>query len=70
MPKTNYDVMMENMTADQLATYIDRSEYELSCQKCVYYPKKCTVEMCHDGIKRWLLSESVSCYTDTKERND
>lgn len=66
MQKTNYEVIMENMTVDQLATYIDRSEYENSCKKCIYYPKKCEVSMCHDGIKQWLLLESVSCYTDTK----
>lgn len=61
MPKTNFDEVMENMTVDQLASYIDRTEYENSCKKCcVYYDKKCDPSMCVDGIKQWLLSEKVS----------
>lgn len=61
MSKTNFDEVMKNMTVDQLALYIDRTEYENSCKKCcVYYNKKCNVTMCVDGIKQWLLSEKES----------
>ena len=62
MSKTNFDDFMENMTVDQLASYIDKTEYDESCRKCcVYYDKKCDPStMCVDGIKQWLLSEKVS----------
>lgn len=60
MPKTNFDEMKENLTADQLAEYLDNSINVNGCLYCIYRYENCRITMCKEGIKAWLQKEKVS----------
>lgn len=60
MAKTNYDVMLENMTVDKMTDLIKDSTETNTCVNCAYWheEEKCPDFACSLGIKLWLLKEA------------
>lgn len=60
MAKTNYDVMLENMTVDKMADLIKDSTETNTCLNCAYRyeAEACPDFACSLGVKLWLLKEA------------
>ena len=59
MEKTNYDVIMENMTIDKLTELINGNHMWNPCRYCIYKDSECSAFYCTKGIKRWLERKHV-----------
>ena len=60
MPKTNYDVIMENMDEDTLAMLISGNSQRNECCYCSKNEEVICDRNCFEGIREWLKSQS-SC---------
>ena len=52
--KTNYDVIIKNMTVERMADLIRGNSALNPCRHCIMKNKQCTLLHCAEGIKRWL----------------